>query len=335
MNKRKLGKTGLIISEIGFGGIPIQRIDFNETFSILNTAIDSGINFFDTSRVYSDSEEKIGNSISKRRKEYYIATKSYNRSLEGMKNDIYKSLKTLKTDIIDIYQIHNINTIDLLNKVLRPDGALTALIKAKDKGDIKFIGISSHKPYILQEALKKYNFDTIQVPFNIIEHESLELINKCKKLNIGTIIMKPLAGGFLNPAAASLKYILKYPVDVVIPGMQSTEEIRINTGLGKLSKKEEAALKSSAKKIGTSFCRKCEYCIPVCPQNINITVIQLLEMYYTNYNIKKWPPERYSNIEPKANTCIECGKCEDICPYSLKIRANLKKAHKHLYTSHP
>ncbi len=330
MEKRVLGKTGLNVSAIGFGGIPLQRIDKDSAIKVIEELNNQGINFIDTARGYTVSEELIGYGLEKvGREKFILATKSMVRDYEGMKNDIDISLKNLRTECIDLYQLHNVRTEEDYNKVVGEGGALKALEEAKNQGKIKHIGITSHDLNILEKGVESGCFETIQFPYNPVERQAEELFKRANNIGIGVIVMKPLAGGAITNAELSLRFILENAnVSVAIPGMDSIEQIRENARVGnsyrKLNDVERDVIMTEAKKLGTEFCRRCGYCAP-CPQDIDIPTQFLMEGYYSRYNLKDWSKERYSTFTSKASDCIECGECETRCPYDLPIRKMLKK----------
>lgn len=330
MEKRFLGKTELEVSAIGFGGIPIQRLDKDKAVDLIKELNNQGINFIDTARGYTISEELIGYGLEKvGRDKFILATKSMARDYEGMKNEIETSLNNLRTECIDLYQLHNVRTEADYNKVIGEDGALKALKEAKAEGKIRHIGITSHDLKTLNKAIESGYFETIQFPYNPVERQAEELFEKANKLGIGVIVMKPLAGGAIINAELSLRFILENPnVSAAIPGMDSIEQIEKNARIGnkykRLSNAERDIILAEAKELGTEFCRRCGYCAP-CPQGIDIPGQFLMEGYYSRYNLKDWAKERYSGFTSKASDCIECGKCETRCPYDLPIRKMLKK----------
>lgn len=330
MRYRTLGRTGLKVSEIGFGGIPIQRISGQEAAVVINRAIDLGINFFDTARGYTDSEEKLGAVLRERRDEVIIATKSMARTKEEMAADIQKSLETMGVDYIDLYQMHNVKNRELLEKVLGEDGALAALKEAKEKGLIRHIGVTGHLKSYLIEMMKTCEVETVQFPFNPVESDGVrELLETAKKTDTGVIVMKPLAGGAFKNPVLSLRYILEHPVSVVIPGMDSVEQVEENAAVGnnplQLSPEERKILEEEVARLGSTFCRRCEYCQP-CPQGIDIPMVFLLDGYHQRYDLKEWARQRYEGMKVKPDACQECGECEEKCPYSLPIRRMLKEA---------
>ena len=168
-----LGKTKIKLKRMGFGGIPIQRLKLKESDRVIQKAVDEGINFFDTARIYTDSEEKLGRILSKYREKVFIATKTYSKDKEGVIRDLDASLKMLKTDYIDFYICHNVSSEGELKQILSSNGAMEAILKAKKEGKINHIGISGHKPWIVIKAIKDFDFEVIEIPFNIIENKCL------------------------------------------------------------------------------------------------------------------------------------------------------------------
>lgn len=328
---RKLGKTDLYIKRVGFGGLPIQRVSQEDCDKIIDELIKNDVNFIDTARGYTISEEYIGNSIKDKDYKFIIATKSMNRDYEGMKKDIDISISNLKCNKIDLYQMHNVK-MEEYDSVFEDDMAYKALLEAKKEGKIKNIGITSHSVEVIKKAIEDEKFDTIQIPYNIVETQGEEVLKLANDKNIGTIIMKPLAGGALTDAKLALKYIVsKEYIDVVIPGMDKVEQIKENISVLKdkikLTKDELNSIDKIKVELGNSFCRRCEYCMP-CVENINIPLQFLLEGYYTRYDLKEWAVNRYESLDKKASDCIECGLCEQKCPYNLNIREMLKNTAK-------
>ncbi|KXZ40451.1 Predicted oxidoreductase of the aldo/keto reductase family [Alkalithermobacter thermoalcaliphilus JW-YL-7 = DSM 7308] len=318
----KLGRTELEINRIGFGGIPIQRITKEETKKLIQKCKEEGINFIDTARGYTVSEEYIGYGIKEDKDYWIIATKSMARDYDSMKKDIEISLRNLGRDYIDLYQIHNLKE-DEYEKIFSENGAYRALEEAKKEGKIREIGITSHSVNSIEKAVECNKFSTIQFPYNIVENQGEKALIKAKEKNIGTIIMKPLAGGALDNGRLALRYILsKEFVDVVIPGMDNIDQVIENIKAGKenniLTESEIKEINKIKKELGNKFCRRCGYCLP-CKQGINIPMQFLLEGYYTRYNLKEWALDRYRSLGNGASTCTKCGVCEQKCPYYLPI----------------
>ena len=225
MEYRVLGKTGLNISRLGFGGIPIQRIDAEGTKTLMQQLLAAGVNFIDTARGYTVSEEYLGYALEGIRDKFVIATKSMARTKEAMAADIEISLKNLRTDYIDLYQVHNA-TPEQVEQVVAPGGALEALLEAKAAGKIGHIGLTSHSLDTFKMALEMDWVETFMFPYNIVETQAEKLIAKCTEKNIGFICMKPLAGGAIEDATLALRYICDNDnVTVVIPGMADPKEL--------------------------------------------------------------------------------------------------------------
>ena len=332
MRYRTLGKTNLNISVIGFGGIPIQRTTVEKTKEVIIKSEELGINFIDTARGYSVSEEYIGQCLEGRRDKWIIATKSMARDKESMINDINVRLNNLKTDHIDLYQIHNVKTIEDLGFVLSENGAYKALEEAKEEGKIGHIGLTSHSLELLEHAIELNKFETIMYPYNIVENQADKLFKRCAELNIGVIAMKPMAGGAITKGRLALKYILNNSnINVAIPGMADLEEVEENALVGsedvKMTEDDVRECKEIKDSLGSVFCRRCGYCGP-CPQGIDIPTMFIFSGYKERYGLGSWAEERYATMKKRAKDCVKCGICERRCPYDLPIREMLEKVNK-------
>ncbi|MEM2938921.1 MAG: aldo/keto reductase [Candidatus Bathyarchaeia archaeon] len=348
MLKRRLGKTNLMVSVIGFGAIKLPLIDRETSSRILNRALNLGINFIDTARAYGDSEEKIGLAISNRRDEFYISTKSGALTYEDMKKDVEVSLKSLRTDYIDLYLCHNLRYHDDYDRAMSSGGAMEALKEAKREGIIGHVGFSCHRFHeTMERGIRSGMFEAIMVSYNMLDDESVgeRILPLAKESDVGVIAMKPLAGGFLaSPpqdlvkragipinAETALKFIISNDaVTTAIPGMMRMEEVEENARIGEnftyISGEELKMVREAAKLISEGFCRGCGYCQP-CPQEVRIPVILRQLAYYKNYGLTEWAKWRYKMVEVKADSCIQCGQCVEKCPYGLNIPEMLREAH--------
>lgn len=322
---RRLGKTDLVINEVGFGGIPIQRVDKETVKDIIKELINQGINFIDTARGYTISEEYLGEALIGVRDKFIIASKSMARTYETMKKDIEISLHNLKTNYLDLYQCHNVQLGEDIS------GAIKALLEAKEEGKIRHLGITSHSYEFLDQLLDQdLPFETIQFPYNFLETKAETLFKKANVKDCGVITMKPLAGGAIDNGKVAIKYILNNPhVSVAIPGMASVEEVKINASVKDftLTEADYNYIEKVRSELSEDFCRRCGYCLP-CTVGINIPGAFLFEGYYKRYNLKEWAISRYQTLSVKPDACIECGKCETRCPYKLKIISKLKEVRK-------
>ena len=328
MEYRTLGKTGLKVSRMGFGGIPIQKIDEEGTRKLLREMAEKGINYIDSARGYTVSEQYIGYGLEGIRDKFILATKSISRTKDAMAADIETSLKNFHTDYIDLYQVHN-PSMEQLDQVIEKGGALEALREAKKAGKIGHIGLTAHSTAVFERALELDWVETIMFPYNIVEQQGAELIHRCAEKNIGFIDMKPLAGGAIEDGTLALRYVCSNPdVTVVIPGMAESSELEENMAAcsneAPLTEEELAKMEVVRKQLGTDFCRRCNYCAP-CSVGINIPSVFLFAGYLQRYDLGDWARDRYSTLKVKASACIECGKCEPRCPYHLPIREKLKQ----------
>jgi predicted aldo/keto reductase-like oxidoreductase len=333
VEKIRFGKTGMMVTRLGFGGIPIQRLTEAEAVKVVQRCLDLGINYIDTANGYSTSEERIGKAVKGRRQNVYIATKTFPGTPDIIEKNLELSLKRLDTDYIDLYQFHGINDKATLDKILDPEHGLYQIFeKAKKAGKIRHIGITSHQMDAAKLEIKSGKFETIMFPFNFITNEpAKELLPLCREQDMGFIVMKPLAGGMLDNATLCFKYLLQFPDVVSIPGIEKISEIEeiaaIYEGPQKITTAERKEMKRMTEELGTRFCRRCDYCQP-CQQGIPISMIMTFPTF-----VKRLPPDWYlkSPMIPdamaKAATCIECGECEARCPFNLPIREMIKEGY--------
>lgn len=323
-----LGKTGLRVSRMGLGGIPIQRIDAEAAKKLLDAVEAAGINYIDSARGYSVSEERIGLAIEGRREKFVLATKTMSRDREGMARDIETSLKNFRTDYIDLYQVHN-PSLEQLEQVCAPGGALEALLEARVAGKIGHIGLTAHKPEVFRRALELPWVETVMFPYNLVENHGTELMERARELNVGFINMKSLAGGAIEDARLALRFAAANPnVSVVLPGMYSPEEVAQNAAAvadaSPLTEEELAKAEALRRELGASFCRRCGYCAP-CTVNIDIPNNFIFHGYLSRYGLADWARGRYDALAAHASDCVACGACEERCPYQLPIREMLKR----------
>ncbi|MFN2272638.1 MAG: aldo/keto reductase [Anaerolineae bacterium] len=320
----RLGKTGLEVSRVGIGGIPIQRPSEDEAIKIIHRALDLGINFIDTAAGYGNSEERIGKALIGHRDQVVIATKSGRPGKTEAAAELERSLKRLQTDVIDIWQLHNISNAEKYAQVTGPGGSLETAQEALQAGKIRHIGLSSHNLDIAIKAVKSGLFEVIQFPFNYVTREPEdELIPLAKEYDVGFIGMKPFAGGMLGNATLSIKYVLQFTWVVPDPGIQKVEEIEeivaiVESGDWDLTPQERQEIEARRAELGTQFCRQCGYCQP-CPEDVNIPMVMITQGMW-----KLWPRDTFlrwmGEVADGARNCIECGECETKCPYQLPIR---------------
>ena len=196
MKMIRLGKTNYKVNKNGFGALPIQRRNKKDSIEIIQKAYNNGINFYDTARFYTDSEEKLGASLNEVRENVIIATKTGAENAEDFWKDLETSLKNLQTEYVEIYQFHN---LPFCPKPNDGSGLYEAMLEAKDEGKIKHIGITSHKFTIAKQALSSGLYETLQFPFSYLtDVQELNLVEKCKKLDVGFLAMKAMGGGLIT-----------------------------------------------------------------------------------------------------------------------------------------
>ena len=331
MAKIILGKTELEIEKNGFGALPIQRDSFDESAEIVRKAYHNGINFFDTARAYTDSEEKLNYAFKGFNEEYpresiIIASKTQGENRKDIEKDIKVSLDNLGTDYIDLSQIHNPSFCPTEGD---GSGAYDALFDLLDEGTIRHIGFTSHKAELANEAIDSGLYETIQFPFSYLTgQKELALVEKARANNVGFIAMKAMSGGLNRSSKAAYAYINSFDNVVPIWGIQRMSELDeflsyMKEGT-KLDEKLEAIIKSEREELQGDFCRGCAYCMP-CPQDIQIFICVRMSLWMRRFptepNLDEATQEKMKQIEE----CTECGQCISKCPYELNIPDLLKK----------
>lgn len=356
MHKRRLGRTNLLVSQVGFGGTWIAELISKEASAVIRHAYNQGINYFDTAPLDGDSEEKIGNALRDIRSKCVIATKTASRTKKESLKEVRASLKRLKTDHLDIIQLHGIDSEDTLAKAMSSNGSLQTCKEAQREGLVDFVGITGHKPRVLAKAVQSGEFDTVLVPLNVLTRQALEeLIPLAKANDIGVVAMKPLSAktstlvtclytpslslvsdepelqkllGKNKSAMAenALRYVLSQDVTTVIPGLRNLSEVDIAAKTGTNYVGLTAEEQKRFNFVLGDYCRDCGLCMP-CPQNINIPAILRFHNLLETYGLKEWAKKLYCGLEVKADRCSGCQECEPKCPYNLPIQRNLQKSH--------
>jgi hypothetical protein len=362
LQKRKLGRTNLKVSQVGFGGTWISELSPSDAIAVVSRAFSLGINYFDTARLDGDSEEKIGAALKEDRDQCIIATKTGSRTKQDSLEDLQNSLKRLQTNHLDIIQLHGIDDEKTLSKAIGTDGSLQTCKQARRQGLVDFIGITGYKPQILVKAVESGEFDTVLVPINVVTRQAMEeLLPVAKENDVGVVVMKPLSAKTSNlitclyqptlslisqepelkallgesndeMVRSALRYVLSQDISVVIPGLRSLSEVEVAAKVGneysKLSTEEKQRFSIN---LG-DYCRDCGQCLP-CLNNVNIPAVLRFHSFHQAYGLKNWAKKLYSGLEVKATKCSSCGECEAKCPYKLPIKNKLRKAHHDLRNS--
>jgi uncharacterized protein len=331
-----LGKTGLEVSEVGFGGIPIIRLSTVDAVMVLRRAYDRGITLFDTANMYLDSEEKMGQAFDGMRSRLVLATKTLKRDYAGAAADIDLSLQRLRTDYIDLFQIHQLSLESDYQTVTGPGGALEAISRAKQAGKIRHIGVTSHSIEMAVKLIKTGLFSTVQFPFNFIEFKPVEELHPVARQEaMGILAMKPFGGGVLDNGELCFKFLRQFADVIPLPGFDALEQVdqivAVYETENAVLPEDLAAMERYRTELGQQFCRRCEYCQP-CEQGVMITAAMNYPIIAHRMSGSKGAGFATKTMESVRN-CTECGECLKRCPYNLPIPEMLKK-HLALYEQH-
>lgn len=318
MKNIKLGSTGIEVNKNGFGALPIQRVSKDEASIILKHAYKNGINFFDTARFYTDSEEKIGYALGDVRDKIIIATKTMCANTEEFWNQLRTSLSSLKTDYIDVYQFHN---PPFCPKPNDGSGLYEAMLEAKEKGLIIHIGLTNHRLPVAIEAVESGLYETLQFPFSYLaDDREIQLVELCKEKNVGFIAMKALSGGLITNSAAAYAFLSQYENVLPIWGIQrknELDEFLSYTDKPPILEGELAELiKRDQEELTGNFCRGCGYCMP-CPVNIDIPTSARMSLMIRRAPVSVFLSDTWKAKMKSIEDCINCGHCRDHCPYGL------------------
>lgn len=324
-----LGRTEIKVCKNGFGALPIQRISFDSAKEILLHAYNNGINFFDTARFYTDSEEKIGYALSDVRDKIYIATKTAAQNADDFWKDLNTSLNNMKTDYIDIYQFHNPSFCPKPND---GTGLYEAMLEAKAQGKIRFIGLTNHRLAVAQEAIDSGLYDTIQFPFcYLATDKDIAIVENCKKNNLGFIAMKGLSGGLITNSAAAYAFMAQYDNVLPIWGVQRMSELNeflsYNTTPPSVTGEIKELIDNDRKMLAGEFCRGCGYCMP-CPVGIEINNCARMSLLLRRSPSELQLTPAVQAKMKKIENCLHCNQCKSKCPYGLDTPKLLEENYK-------
>ena len=325
-----LGKTGITVNKNGFGALPIQRISKEEAARLLRKAYENGIQFFDTARAYSDSEEKVGYAFKGIREKLFISTKTAAQNADDFWKDLHTSLQNLQTDYVDILQFHN---PAFCPKPGDESGLYDAILKAKEQGKVRHIGITNHRLHVAMEAIESDLYETMQFPFcYLATDKDVAIVEACKKHGMGFIAMKALSGGLITNSAAAYAFEAQYDNVLPIWGVQREKELdeflsyidnppAMTEEMAAYIEKEKAALSGS-------FCRGCGYCMPTCPAQIRINDCARMSLMLRRAPSAAWLTPEMQTVMAKIDDCVHCGKCMEKCPYGLNTPELLQENYK-------
>jgi predicted aldo/keto reductase-like oxidoreductase len=328
MQKIRLGRTNLLVTRLGWGGIPIQRVSEEEGVSVIRAVMDMGVDLLDTARGYTNSEHRIGLALRKATGPVILSTKSAVRT-EKIYGDVHTSLRQMGVKKIPIYHLHAVNHFNDYEKVMGAAGAYEGLKRARDEGLIDYIGITSHNLSVLERAIEDGYFDTIMACYSFLEPEAAQKVFPLAKArDVGVITMKPFSGGVIEEAGPALRFVLSTPDIVPIPGSETVEKAKenweISTESYSLTKKDKEYIEILRKEMNQQFCRRCDYCQP-CSEKISIQHILGLRTLVKRFGHVAQELDWFQSLVEKARNCSECGDCLERCPYQLPIPDLIKK----------
>jgi predicted aldo/keto reductase-like oxidoreductase len=257
--KRKLGKTGVEVTILGLGGEGVLRTHGYDraAYDLINRALDLGISYCESARAYDGSESYYGKALRERRGEVFLTSKSHDRRKAGALAHLTQTLRNMQTDHLDLWQVHDVRTDADIEEIFAPGGAIEAFVEAKEKGLVRFIGVTGHHdPAVIRACVERFPFDTVLLPVNPAEpaHESFidEALPSARERNMGIIGMKVYLRGFAAkiPGYTGMepffRFALSQPVSTVVIGCddlrQLEENVRFAASFQPVTGEESAAL---------------------------------------------------------------------------------------------
>jgi aryl-alcohol dehydrogenase-like predicted oxidoreductase len=239
--KRTLGKTGIEVTIMGLGGEGVLRTFGHEqaAYQLINRAIDLGINYFESARAYSGSESYYGLALRERRRDIFLTSKSHARDKQGALAHLHETLTNMKTDHLDLWQVHDVRTTEEVEEIFGPRGALEAFREAKNKGLVRFIGVTGHHdPSIARRCIERFDFDTVLIPINPAEPSYKSYLDTvlpvASRKGMGIIAMKIYFRGIASriPGFAGMKpffrFALSQSVTTAVIGCDDIHQLEQN-----------------------------------------------------------------------------------------------------------
>jgi len=328
MEKVRLGRTNLIVTKLGWGGIPIQRVGEREAVSVIRTAIELGVDLFDTARGYTNSEHRIGLALQKAGRPIILSSKSPIKSAK-IYNDVLESLKQMKVKKVPIYHLHNVSSFEDYERVMAPGGAYEGLKRARDERLIDHIGLTSHNLSVLERAVEEGYFEVIMACYSFLEPDAAKKVfPMAKEKDVGILAMKPYSGGVIEEAGPALRFVLSTPNIVPIPGSETLERLHENWRVFNedysLTEKDRERIQVLRNEFDRQFCRRCDYCQP-CTEKISIQFAVGLKSVLKRFGAQAQELGWMKDLIEKARNCLECGECLPRCPYHLPIPDMIKE----------
>lgn len=329
MESVRLGSTDIVVQKNGFGALPMQRVTKDQAVALVRKAYEGGITFFDTARAYTDSEEKLGEALMGIRDKVFVATKTAAATAEGFWKDLEQSLTYLKTDYVDIYQFHN---PAFCPKPGDGTGLYEAILEAKAQGKVRHIGITNHRLKVAVEAVESGLYETLQFPFSYLSaKQELDLVEQCRKADVGFIAMKALSGGLITNSAAAYAFMALHEHVLPIWGIQRESELdeflSYVDNPPSMTEELKAVIDGDRAELAGEFCRGCGYCMP-CPAGIEINTCARMSLLLRRSPSAGHLNEKSQAMMKKIEDCLHCGQCKTKCPFELDTPALLEKNYK-------
>jgi hypothetical protein len=356
MQYRPLGKTGLNVSALAMGCMRLPDQDPELCGQIIDEAIASGINYFETTRGYigGKCQHLTARGLKGRSRGLIVSGKAGigpDTTADGYRKEIDLQMEILGVDYLEFYQVGWFS-LDKLEHLTKPGGALEALNKARDEGIIGRIGFTGHdKPESFTKCIETGIFESLTIPYSLLDRQYAPTIERAGELGVGVVVMCPVAGGMLasparqlqelipggaaTTAAAALQFVLSNPdVSCACSGMSSLEQLRENVatvsafrGIGAEDHERMVHILEEFADIGKSFCTGCRYCMD-CPEGVDIPHNFHLYNMARVYGLVEWARAEYAALAEakRAAACSKCGECEPKCPNKLSVMDRLAEA---------
>ena len=332
MKRIRLGKSGMEVSRVGFGGIPLQRLSEDGAVRVIRAGVEAGIDWIDTAHGYGTSEERFGKALGHYdRSRVRIFTKGPARDPEAARTQLSTSLERLRTPYLDLYQFHQVPSADAW-KTMKENGTVQVILEARERGEVRHVGVSAHNPDTALALVEDPVVETIQWPFNfMVEEEGRRVLEACRRHDVGFIAMKPFGGGMLDNASACVRFLLQFPEVAMDPGFEQEEQIvevlslvaEEDRGAVSPTEADRAVMERLKGELGTRFCHRCGYCSP-CPQGVSIVPLMTMQSLIRRFSRGQVTSGWAKDAAASAERCTECGECESKCPYELQIRKGIR-----------
>jgi predicted aldo/keto reductase-like oxidoreductase len=339
-----LGRTGLQVSVLGVGCGYLSVIEREVGERLLARAFELGVNYFDGR--YGDSNQKLAPLLACHRHECVVVSKTHETTAAAALHRIEEDCKELGSDYIDLYLLRTYST-EMLRAHLAPGGSMEGLLRAREQGKIRFIGLSGHGDLnALAEGVRSGLVDYVLFPLNIVRREALEqLVPVAQQHDVGLGVMKPVSVGAI-PARVALPWLLNQPIHTIAPGVTTLAQLEENVAAVErdplaLSTAEAAEVEAWRQRLETTVCRICdEICGPQCEPKLYISMMVHHDVWYNHYRnmglaaflAHPWAAWAKRDLERHFSRRLEalqrwtrCGKCEEVCPYHLPIREMLQR----------